>query len=143
MIVLKKVGAESDGKWFTYQEGIEVKVRPLTGTVLRDLRKQATTSKMVLEQRSRRMVPEDTVDDEKFESVIAEYMVEDWRGIGDPDGNPLEVNIENKRLLLDQPALRDWLWACAQALDVVDELEKNLPTPQPTATAEKTEEIIA
>lgn len=123
--MLKITKASGDGRWFAYQEGVEIKIRPLTGTILRDLRKQAAVSRMELDPKTRRMIPVEDIDEDKMESILADYLIEDWKGIGDDEGNPMAVTQENKHLVLDQPLIRDFVWGAAQSLDIIEEREKN------------------
>lgn len=118
MLKLKKSADNQVGKWFTFSEGVELKIRPLNGDALKTIRKDATTVRMEMDSRSRKMTPVDDVDSEKLEAGIEAYILEDWKGIGDESGAPLEVNTENKRLILNQIALRDFCWSAAQALDI-------------------------
>lgn len=124
--MLKITKPTGEGRWFTYQEGVEIKVRPITTTVLKDINKKASTSRMELDPRKGRMAPVDDVDKDVFENELADYLIEDFKGIGDEAGSPLAATRENKRLILDQPLIRDFVWAAAQALEsVAEEQVKN------------------
>ena len=75
------------------------------------------------------MVQVDEVDEEALSDVLADYLIQDFRGIGDAAGVPLPLTIESKKLILDQITLSDFAWASAQAMDMTAERPKNLPTP--------------
>lgn len=126
MLIIKKIESDlPEGRWFTYSEGVEFQVRPLTGEVLRRLRKQVTTTKMEVDPGSRRMVPVEKVNDEKLEEVMTDYLIQDFKGIGISSDRAMEVSLENKKLIMDQIPLREFIWASAQSLDVGQEQIKN------------------
>lgn len=113
------------GRWIDYTDGVAFKVRPLTGTVLRDLRKQVSTIRMAPDPKSGKFVPFEEIDDEKFNDIMSDYLLEDYRGIGDETGEVLAVTLENKKLILNQIALKDYIWNAAQALDFEEAKVKN------------------
>lgn len=120
-----KIATTDEGRWITYAPGVEIKVRPLTSSRIRGLRKAATTSRMAIDPDTRKMGAIDDFDQEKFEASMADYLIEDFKGIGDAAGNPLPVDLANKRLILDQVQVRDFVWAAAQSLDVTQDETKN------------------
>ena len=124
MLKIKKEGS-TEGKWFKYSDGVEFKIRPLTGTVMRELRKTAVKINMELDPKTRRMIPVEDVNDEKLEEALADYILEDFKGVGDEAGNVFEPTLENKKLIMDQLPLKDFIWAAAQSLDVGEEQIKN------------------
>jgi hypothetical protein len=126
LLILKKVSAESaEGKWFPYSDGIEIKIRPMTGQVMRDLRKSASTTKMEADPLSRKLVAVDRIDEAKLEDILNEYLIEDFRGIGSDSETALEVNLDSKKLIMDQIPLREFIWSCAQSLDIEGAQIKN------------------
>jgi hypothetical protein len=125
MLILSKKTIDSEGRWFEYAPGVEIKIRPLTGETLRDVRKPAVKVKMEVDPRSRKMVSAETVDDELLENLLADYLIEDVKGIGGDDGQPLSLTTENKRLILDHIPLREFVWASAQSLDMEEDQAKN------------------
>ncbi|HOR32195.1 MAG TPA: hypothetical protein PK311_05825 [Syntrophales bacterium] len=106
------------GTWGTYQAGVRLKIRKLTGEALRELRRPYVRTEMELDPRSRRMVPAEKVDAEKLDDALADYLIEDFEGIGDEEGLPLPVDLESKRRIMNQPALAEWVLAFAQSLEV-------------------------
>ena len=116
-------------KRFQYQEGVAFWVRPVTGTIMRDIRKKCITGNTVeYNQRTRTMETVEQVDDEKYDNLITDYIVEKWEGIGGGDGNPLPATPESKKLILDQAALGEFVWAAAKSLDTSGAEAKNLQT---------------
>lgn len=116
--MLKLEGIKEGGNWFSYAEGVEFKIRPLTTAILRDLRKQVSVKRMLPDARTGKFVPTEEVDDDKFNDVVSEYLIEDFKGIGNAEGELLPVTLENKKLILDKIPLRDFIWNAAQSLDI-------------------------
>lgn len=106
------------GTWGTYQAGVRLKIRKLTGEALRELRRPYVRTEMELDPRSRRMVPAEKVDAEKLDDALADYLIEDFEGIGDEEGLPLPVDLESKRRIMNQPALAEWIMAFANSLEM-------------------------
>jgi hypothetical protein len=125
MLKLEKKTVESEGRWFEYAPGVEIKIRPLTGDILREIRKPAVKTKMEVDQRSRKMIPVETVDDVLLDDLVTDYLIEDFKGIGDSASHALEVNLASKKLILDQIPLKEFIWASAQSLDIEAEQIKN------------------
>lgn len=120
-----KLAENSEGRWFEFMEGVSIKVRPLSGSVLKELRKSSSTVKMELNGRTRRREPVEILDEERLEENLIDYLIEDFKGIGDQAGNPLEVTESSKRLIANNLTLRDFVWSSAQSLDIGADLEKN------------------
>ena len=106
------------GTWGTYQAGVRLKIRKLTGEALRELRRPYVRTEMELDPRSRRMAPVEKVDAEKLDDALADYLIEDFEGIGDEEGRPLPVDPESKRRIMNQPALAEWIMAFANSLEM-------------------------
>lgn len=111
-----------EGMWFEF-EGAKFKVRPLISSKIRDLRDKCVRKEISYDRAGKRITNE-IVDDEKFESLLADYLLESWEGVGDDSGNPFEVNSENKKKIFDVVALRDFIWNAAQSITREDS-EKN------------------
>lgn len=124
MLKIKK-STESEGRWFQYAEGVEFKIRPLSGNILRELRKSTSTVRMCPDSKSGRLVQVNDVNEEKFDEAVTDYILEDFKGVGDDKGNLFELTLENKKLIMDQLPLRDFIWSAAQSLDVGEEQIKN------------------
>ena len=54
---------------------------------MRELRKTAVKINMELDPKTRRMIPVEDVNDEKLEEALADYILEDFKGVGDEAGN--------------------------------------------------------
>ena len=91
----------TEGVWKTYpaDKSVEIKIRPLTKSVLRKLTKKATVTKMVRE--GRKMVEQEDTDNIMLDGLITDHIVEDWKGIND-DGQKKEVTYEGKIEVMDR-----------------------------------------
>lgn len=127
MLKIKKQTAvkNSQGQRFEYAEGVAFWVRPLTATVLRDLRKQCIKTKLEFDPKSRKMESIEEIDGEKFDTLLTDHILDLWEGVGGEDGQPLPVTLESKKMILDQLPLRDFIWAMAQSLDTSEAEAKN------------------
>lgn len=125
MLKIKKSTDKEEGRWFKYAAGVEFKIRPLTGNILREIRKASSTTSMQPDPKTRRMVAVEDVNDEKFDEAVTDYILEDFKGVGDEEGNLFDPTIENKKRIMDQLPLRDFIWSAAQSLDVGEEQIKN------------------
>lgn len=114
---------DQEGKWFVYSGDVELKIRPLLGTTLRELTLSAQSGRMVTDPRTKKMVPE--VDPVKLDDLLTDYLIEDWRSIEDEQGNPLSATLESKKTLMNHVAVADFVWESARALDLVSERSKN------------------
>ncbi|HNS53318.1 MAG TPA: hypothetical protein PKH25_00915 [Syntrophales bacterium] len=122
MLKIGKLGFDPqnlpDGTWGVFQDGVRLRVRKLTGEVLRELRRPFVSTEMDLDPRSRRMVPVEKADPEKLDEALADYLIQDFEGIGDDDGQALPVDLESKKRIMNQPALAEWIMAFAYSLEV-------------------------
>lgn len=125
MLKIKKINTNElpPGREFKYAEGVFFWVRPLTGTILRNFRAQCVTADYSYNPATQRMEQVEKVDDDKLTDLIADYILEKWEGVGGEDGQPLPVTLESKKLILDQLAIKNFVWAVAQSLDT-SEAEK-------------------
>jgi hypothetical protein len=124
--MLKIAKADSvQSRQFQYTAGVDFWVRPLTRSKLRELRKQCVIVTMEPNPVTRVMEPVERLDEAKFEDALCEYLLEKWEGIGDTDGNPLPVTLENKKRILDQTDLYDFVWSKARSLDMTGSERKN------------------
>ena len=124
MLKLEKKTIESEGKWFEYSEGVEIKIRPLTGQTMKEIRKGVSIVKMEVGP-GRKMIPVEHTDDDKLEDALAEHLIEDFKGIGGSENTALPVNLESKKLILDQIPIREFVWNSAQSLDIEADQIKN------------------
>lgn len=124
---LRKEATTPGGKWFTYAGDIEFKIRPLLSTSIKEIELQARTGRQVTDPRTKRLVPE--VDEIKRENLLADYLLEDWRGVIDEEDKPVPVTLENKKALLNLVQISDFVWESARSLDILVERQKNSETP--------------
>lgn len=126
MLILKKIdSATVEGKWFSYSDGIEFQIRPMTGQVMKGLRKKSSTTKMEADPLSRKLVAVDRIDEAKLDDTLTDYLIQDFKGIGSDPDTPLDVTMENKKMIMDQIPLREFIWASAQSLDIEAQQIKN------------------
>jgi hypothetical protein len=116
-----------EGKWFTYATDIELKIRPILGTSIREIELSAQTGRQVVDPRTRKMVPE--IDEKKRDELLTDYIIEDWRGVVDDDDKPVPVTLENKKALLNLVQISDFVWESARSLDMIVERQKNSEMP--------------
>ena len=122
MLKIGKLGFDNskwpEGVWGKFTDGVEIKVRKLTAESVRELKKPFLKTEMTLNTASRRMEPVEQIGDpEKYDDALTDYLIEDFKGIGDQDGNPLPVTLESKKRIMNQLTLRDWVWALAQSVE--------------------------
>lgn len=110
-----------EGVWATYADGVRFKIRKLTGDAIRELRRPYTRQEMELNPASRRMEQVEKIDSEKFDEVLAGYLIEVFEGIGDDDGRVLPDSPESRKAILNIPVLRDFIWAAAQSLEIAQQ----------------------
>ena len=71
-----------EGQWKEFCDGVRVKIRPVTRSTYRKIRKEAET-----------MVKRMKIDlDVEVDKKIYEHMIEDWEGILDHDGNSIDLS---------------------------------------------------
>lgn len=139
MLIVRKPDETSEGTWFDLRfrgETIRLKIRPLTGEVLERIRKKHRKITRERDPQTRQLVKVETFDDEAITADLADYVLEDFEGIGEAPDKPLEVTKENKLLVMDIPSLdgeisiADFVFEKARELAAVstkeyEELEKN------------------
>ena len=130
MLKLKKYDTANPipSRRFEYQPGVAFWIRPLNGTILRNLRKQCTKEEYGYNPETQRMELAGKTDNDKLNELLADYIIDKWEGIGGEDGQPLPVNLESKKLIADQLALKNFIWAAAESLDTTEPETKNSQT---------------
>jgi len=88
-----------EGVWVEWKDGVRVKLRPLATSKTVELRK-AATKKTFEFLNGRRNVVEET-DDEQFNDLLQEHLIEDWDGFYDQNDKPVPCNAETKKAILD------------------------------------------
>jgi len=93
----------AEGVWCKYAPGVSLKLRPLSQSDIRQLRKKVTETRLE-NGREIEFVDPDRVDEETHRTIIY-----DWKGIVDKKGKPLPCTPENAQLVLGQiNALSAW-----------------------------------
>jgi hypothetical protein len=108
-----------EGVWFSYADGVRVKIRKLTGDVMKELRKPFVRLEMEYNPMSRRMEQSEKIDTEKYDEALSAYIMEEWEGFGDENGNILQNTPESRRAIINIPALREFIWEAATSLDII------------------------
>ena len=85
--------------WVAWKDGVEIKIRPLPVSRTRELEKRATSKKV--EFVNGRKQTREVIDDEKFNELLQEHLIADWRGLYDQNGEPISCTPENKKAILD------------------------------------------
>jgi len=109
---------KDDGVWCEYMGGVKVKVRPMSRSTFRRLRKEATTKEARMDERGRR-VEEERVDEERLDRELYRYMIEDWSGIVDGDGEPVPCTPEMVDAVCDRlPNFAAWVAEEANGMEL-------------------------
>ena len=114
-----------ESRRFEYAPGVAFWVRPVTASILQELRRGCLTSRLAPNPRTRQLENLDELDDAKFDAALADYILERWEGVAGEDGEALPVTAQNKKLVLDQLALSEFIWAAAKSLDTAGAELKN------------------
>lgn len=97
-----KLRRDTEGIWVRHKvrgTEIELKIRPFTNEDGERIRKKHKRPEYVRDNQTRQMVKIEIVaDDEVFEEML-DYIIEDFKGIGYSETEPLPVNKENKKKL--------------------------------------------
>lgn len=96
MLILKK---NTDGTWIklTYRGAdIELKIRPAMPDMIEKLNKKHTRFEFIKDPDSREMKKIKSLDNDAFIADMADYFLEDFKGIGFSKDEPLPVTKENK-----------------------------------------------
>ena len=96
-----------------YARGVSLDIRHITITKHREL-----TDRAAAEGRD----PEE---------LITDYILAGWEGIGDEDGNALDITLENKKHVMNQFDIREFVWNRAQAAETVEQIKNSVTSPPP------------
>lgn len=124
MIILRKAGTNTPGTWFDFEmlgDTVRLKIRPLTIGIIDTINKK------------HKGIKDDATRNEKINQDLIDYLIEDWQGFGDEDGNPLPLTPENKRAIMGiippegEQSLSGFVFDKAKELAVVrqEAVEKN------------------
>ena len=115
MLRIKK--NQNESVWISYSNEAEFLIRPLTASSVEKIRKQFVKSK--IGNKNGEVTIIEVVDDEKFNDALIDYIIEDWKGIGDEDGNDLDCNLENKKLVMDISEISEFILTAAKKLPML------------------------
>ncbi len=116
MLILRE---DNPSVWREYQPGVRVKIKPLDKVSMRAFRKKATRVEFVNRQR------QEVVNDEIFDHLVIRYVVEDWEGIVDPEGQAAPCTDENKDRVADK-MINFSAWIMDEAMSLADAAETAL-----------------
>lgn len=83
--------APKKGVWVEYDEDTSFLIRYAAPDTLRSIRKRHVRDKWFRGQK------QEDVNDKAFNDDLIDWVLEDWKGILMPDGNPAPCNRENKQ----------------------------------------------
>jgi hypothetical protein len=103
-----------NGKWYTYEPGVRVKIRPSTPEAVRAITRKC--EKLIRRTGNKRL------DEDKQEKLLRYRMVADWEGVL-ANGKPAECTEENIDLVFDK--FVDFAaWIIETANDAGSEIEE-------------------
>ena len=108
-----------DGAWVKYQEGAEIQIRKMNKEILHALRAPFITISMEYDPQSHKYVEKETADSGKIEEALTGYLVQKFRGFGDDDGNVLPDTQDSREALMNDLAVRDFVWGYAHAAEII------------------------
>lgn len=114
-----------ESRRFEYAPGVAFWVRPVTSSILQELRRGCLASRLGTNPKTRQLENVDELDDTKFEAALADYILERWEGVLGEDSEALPLTTENKKLVMDQLVLSEFIWAAAKSLDTTGAELKN------------------
>ena len=117
-----------DPEWVELGHGVAVFCRPMSSLLMNAARRSALI----------RELGEDADNDAvafALARAVAREAVLDWRGVGDMDGNALEVSADGLDALLDLPEFYDAFLVRYLSRGVALESEKNAYAPSPSGTS--------
>ncbi|MDD5207741.1 MAG: hypothetical protein PHS17_20090 [Desulfobacterales bacterium] len=110
------------GVWGNFTATARLKIRKLTQEIVQTLRKPFVTTEMEVDPKSRRMMPVDKLDTDKYNDAITDYLIEDWNEefVDDETGDLLPKSLDSKKRIMNYLPVNDWIWGFAQAIDTTD-----------------------
>jgi hypothetical protein len=108
MIIVKKPGNNTEGTWFDYtlrDEVVGLQIRPFSAEVIKGIREKYKTVSEKLDKKTRQMQRQEIYDEDAITTDLVDYLLQGYRGFGDETGAELAPTKENKRLILDIPAV--------------------------------------
>ena len=115
-------------RWLDLAPGVRVRLLPLTTALM-----VATRNDPAIET-----LPDEATNEDRalvFAKALARRAVLEWEGVGDEDGEPLDLSPEGVDALLDIWPIFEAFQAGYVAKALVLEREKNVSAPSPTGTS--------
>ena len=139
MLILKDTIEGSNGVWFDFVmrgETVKLKIRPISNEAFDEIRKKHTKLKSETNPSTRALVKKEIADEDKINEEIIDYIFESFEGFLESDKTPVEVNLRNKKRIINIPIIEgetpiyDFIYSKAKELSAIseeeaDELEKN------------------
>lgn len=98
-----------EGQWHEITERgekIRLKIRPLTADVIEGIRKQHERTIKERDPQTRSLISKVVAGkDEDILLDIIDHILEDFSGFGDEDGKELDVTVDNKKWVMNIPAI--------------------------------------
>lgn len=120
-----KLNLSTDSRWIDLAGGVRIKVKPLTSAMMLAARSNPRVEALAHADAA---VPDDAVALE-VAKIIGGMLIEDWEGVGDAEGAPVDVSQDWIDALLD-------LWPMFEAFQVnvvagamLVDAEKNASAP--------------
>ena len=118
--------------WLDLGHGVEVEVLPLTSGLMLPIRAEMTRA-IAKDDASHR--PEADEAMHLLTRAAARCAIVDWKGVGDADGNPIEVTPEGIDALMDVFQICDAFRDAYVLPRLVLDAEKNGSSPAPNGTS--------
>jgi hypothetical protein len=118
MLCIRK-NRKNDPVWCEYEAGVEFLINPLTGTVVEELRKPFIKRSIGTNPETKQVEVREAMskeDEDKFNDVIIDYVIADWKNVYDEDEVLLECNLENKKAAMDISDIASFVFASARAI---------------------------
>ncbi|WP_323006535.1 hypothetical protein [Pseudorhodobacter sp.] len=115
-------------RWLDLAPGVRVRLLPLTTALMVATRNDPTIETL----------PDEATNEDRalvFAKALARRAVLEWEGVGDEDGEPLDVSPEGVGALLDIWPIFEAFQEGYVAKALVLEREKNVSAPSPTGTS--------
>ena len=123
-----KLDLSNAPRWLDLAPGVRVRLLPLTTALMVATRNDPTIETL----------PDEATNEDRalvFAKALARRAVLEWEGVGDEDGEPLDVSPEGIDALLDIWPIFEAFQEGYVAKALVLEREKNVSAPSPTGTS--------
>lgn len=123
-----KLDLSNAPRWLDLAPGVRVRLLPLTTALMVATRNDPTIETL----------PDEATNEDRalvFAKALARRAVLEWEGVGDEDGEPLDLSPEGIDALLDMWPIFEAFQEGYVAKALVLEREKNVSAPSPTGTS--------